>query len=228
LEFISSFAWQHALSDACSGLNSCAIFDPYNYMANYANATWDIRMTFVTGFTYQLPFGKGKALAGGMSSGLDKVLGGWGLNGILTLRGGTPQSLSFNGCQGNWGDGQGSGTQCRPDIVAGQNPNAAPSAGRSAAQWFNTAAVTAPAPLTGGNAGPYTVRAPGASSLDAALFKTFRMTERFNLEFRLEAFNAFNKVQLGAPDMNFQDSTFGKITSSSGERNAQVSLRLHF
>ena len=101
-------------------------------------------------------------------------------------------------------------------------------AGRSAAQWFNTAGVTIPAPLTGGDAGPYTIRGPGASTLDAALFKTFRFTERFNMEFRLEAFNAFNKTQLGVPDMNYQDSTFGKITSSSGERNAQLSLRVHF
>ena len=85
-----------------------------------------------------------------------------------------------------------------------------------------------PAPLTGGNAAPYDIYGPGNSTLDTALFKTFRFTERFNLEFRLEAFNTFNKVQLGGPDTNMQDSNFGQITSSSGERHAQVSLRLHF
>ena len=103
-----------------------------------------------------------------------------------------------------------------------------PSGGRSAAEWFNTAAFKIPAPLTGGNAAPYDIYSPGNSTLDAALFKTFRITERFNMEFRFEAFNAFNKVQLGAPDTNLQDSTFGKITTSSGERHAQFSLRLHF
>lgn len=221
LEFISSYAWSHALTDVCPALSSCSVFNPNNYMANYANAEWDYRQTFVTGFTYQLPVGKGRALGSTMSSALNQVIGGWGLNGILTLRGGSPLSLAYNGCEGVW-------NSCRPDLVAGQNPNAAPAGGRGPAQWFNTAAVTIPAPLTGGDAGPFTIRGPGASTLDAALFKTFRFTERFNMEFRLEAFNAFNKVQFGNPDMNLQDSSFGRITSSSGARSAQLSLRLHF
>jgi outer membrane receptor protein involved in Fe transport len=221
LEFISSFTWSHALTDVCPGLASCSIFDPNNFMANYANAEWDHRVNFTTGFTYQLPIGKGKALGSTMNPVLDHVIGGWGLNGILTLRDGIPLSLAYNGCQGVW-------NSCRPDLVAGQNANAAPSGGRGAAQWFNTSAVTVPAALTGGDAGPFSVRGPGNSTLDASLFKNFRFNERFNLEFRLEAFNALNKVQLGNPDTNLQDSTFGKITSSSGERNAQISLRLHF
>ena len=221
VEFISAYAWSHALTDVCPGLNSCSVFDPNNFMANYANAQWDYRQTFVTGFTYQLPIGKDKALGASMSSALNTLVGGWAVNGILTLRGGSPLSLGYNGCEGVW-------NSCRPDLVAGKNANAAPAGGRSAAQWFDTTAVTIAAPLTGGNAGPFTIRGPGASTLDAALFKTFRFTERFNLEFRLEAFNAFNKTQLGNPDMNLQDSTFGVITSSSGQRNAQLSLRLHF
>src|SRR5208283_1985601 len=221
LEFISSYAWSPTLTDVCGGLAGCAVFDPNNYMANYANAQYDLRQTFVTGFTYQLPVGKGRHFGTNMNPVLNQMVGGWGLNGILTLRGGIPLSLGYNGCEGVW-------NSCRPDIVAGQNANAAPAGGRTPAQWFNTTAVTVPAPLTGGDAGPFNIRAPGASTLDAALFKTFRMTERFNLEFRLEAFNAFNKTQLGTPDTNLQDSSFGQINSSSGQRNAQFSLRLHF
>lgn len=128
-------------------------------------------------------------------------------------------NVNYNGCQGVW-------RWCRPDVT-GQDIGS-PSGGRSWAEWFNTSAFKVPAPLTGGNAAPYDIYGPGNSTLDAALFKTFRFTERFNLEFRLEAFNAFNKVQLGSPDTNMQDSNFGQITSSSGERHAQVSLRLHF
>jgi hypothetical protein len=48
------------------------------------------------------------------------------------------------------------------------------------------------------------------------------------MEFRLEAFNVFNKTQLGNPDLSLQNSTFGVITSGGGERNVQLSLRLHF
>jgi hypothetical protein len=76
----------------------------------------------------------------------------------------------------------------------------------------------------------FNISAPGNSTFDASLFKTFRITERFNAEFRLEAFNAFNKTQLGQPDTNLQDATFGKITTNQlgTERHGQVSLRVHF
>jgi hypothetical protein len=108
------------------------------------------------------------------------------------------------------------------------DPNAAPPGGRSPAKWFNTARFTTPAPLTGGDEGTSMIRGPGNSTLDAALFKTFRLTERFTMEFRFEAFNAFNKTQFGLPDGALQDSTFGQITTSSGQRNTQFALRLHF
>jgi hypothetical protein len=60
------------------------------------------------------------------------------------------------------------------------------------------------------------------------MFKNFRFNERWRMEFRLEAFNVFNKTQLGNPDLSLQNSTFGVITSGGGERNVQLSLRLHF
>jgi hypothetical protein len=222
VEFISSYTWGNALTNAGSPLSGgTQAYDPTNWRSNYASAPWDTRHNFTTGFTYEVPVGKGRALGAHLSPALNHVVGGWALMGILTIRTGRPLTLSYNGCQGVW-------NSCRPDIVAGKNANGAPAGGRSAAKWFNTSAVTHPAPLTGGDAGAYNVRGPGNSTLDAALFKTFRFTERWNLEFRLEAFNAFNKTQLGNPDTNLQDSAFGAITSSSGERNAQFSLRLHF
>ena len=221
VQFISSYAWAHVLTDACLPLsNTCPSPNPLNFATMYSNAQWDHRQSFTTGFVYELPIGKGKALGTNMNHALNTAIGGWGLNGIVTIRTGAPIDVNYNGCQGVW-------RWCRPDVVNGQNIGS-PSGGRSAAEWFNTAAFKTPAPLTGGDAAPYDIFGPGNSTLDAALFKTFRFTERWNLEFRLEAFNAFNKTQLGGPDTNMQDSTFGKITSSSGERHAQASLRLHF
>jgi hypothetical protein len=220
LQFISSYAWSHVLTDACLPLsNTCPSPNPLDFSSMYSNAQWDHRHSFTTGFVYELPIGKGKALGSSMNSALNTVIGGWGLNGIVTIRTGAPIDLNYNGCQGVW-------RWCRPDVT-GQSIGS-PSGGRSAAEWFNTAAFTTPAHLTGGNAAPYDIFQPGNSTVDAALFKTFHFTERWNLEFRFEAFNALNKTQLGAPDINMQDSTFGQITTSSGERHAQASLRLHF
>jgi hypothetical protein len=221
VEFISSYTWSHTLTNAKTPLVDQAIQDPTNFSTAYANALWDIRHNFTTGFTYQLPLGKGRQFGAKMAPALNAIAGGWGLNGIVTIRTGVPLTLLYNGCQGVW-------NSCRPDIKSGMDANGAPSGGRSAAQWFNLSAITTAAALTGGNAGNNNITAPGNSTLDTALFKTFTLTERFNLEFRMEAFNAFNKTQLGTPDNNFQNSTFGTITSSHGERTAQFSLRLHF
>ncbi len=222
LDFISSYTWGHAMANSNTTLSGgTGVYDPLNFRSAYANALWDIRHNFTTGFTYQLPVGKGKAHGGNLNPALNQIVGGWALNGILTIRTGRPLTLGSNACKGIW-------SSCRPDIVSGMNANAAPAGGRGPAKWFDTSAVTTPAAGTGGNAGAYNMRGPGNSTLDASLFKTFRFNERWAMEFRGEAFNLFNKVQFGNPDMNLQNTTFGSITGSSGQRNIQFSLRLSF
>ena len=82
-----------------------------------------------------------------------------------------------------------SGTPAVPDLVAGKNPDDAPSGGRRPDHWFDTgSAVTAPAPLTGGNLGLQSNYAlPGSATLDFSLFKAIPITERFKVQFRAEA-----------------------------------------
>jgi len=221
LDFITSYTWGHAFSNANTPLSGgTGAFDPLDFKSAYANALWDIRHNFTTGFTYEIPVGKGRQYASTLSSAANEILGGWALNGILSIRTGRPNTLGYNGCQGVW-------NSCRPDIVAGMNANGAPSGGRSPAKWFDTSAVAKPTGFVG-TAGAYNMRGPGTSTLDASLFKTFSITEQWKVEFRLEAFNVFNKTQLSNPDWSIQNSTFGTITGSSGERNAQLSLRLRF
>ena len=221
VEFISSYTYGHALADTGTPLTYVGPPNLLDWSSAYSNAIWDIRHSFTTSFIYQLPFGKGQALGARWSPVLNHLLGGWALDGIISIRTGQPFTITSNQCQGVW-------ASCRVNIVAGMDPNGAPPGGRSPAKWFNTAAVTTPAPLTGGNEGTSMIRAPGNSTVDAALFKTFTLTERWKMEFRFEAFNAFNKVQFGKPDAALQDAAFGQITTSSGERNAQFALRLHF
>jgi len=222
MDFLAAYTWGHALSNSGTPLTGATgVFDPTDWRSGYANAIWDVRHNFTTSFTYEVPFGRGKAHGALLNPALNHVLGGWGLNGILSLRTGRPSTITYNGCQGVW-------NSCRVDVVAGQDPNGAPPGGRSPAKWFDTSAVTYPTPLTGGNIGALNIRGPGDSTLDTSLFKTFRITERWRTEFRLEAFNLFNKVQLGSPQTAIQNATFGQITSAGGERNIQFSLRLHF
>jgi hypothetical protein len=205
-----------------SGSSGQGSKDPRNYSLGYSAAAWDIRHNLVGNFLYELPFGKGKQFGANWNRLTDGVLGGWQMNGLLTLRTGNPYTLGTNNCIGSFGN-------CTPDLASG-DPNAAPSGGRSAAQYFNTAAVKAPAPGTPGNLALQTNYAPGYYGMDYSLFKQYAITERFKLQFRAEAFNITNRVQLGSPNRTQGDPNFGKIFSSQSgsERKMQFALRFMF
>jgi hypothetical protein len=80
-------------------------------------------------------------------------------------------------------------------------------------------------------------RGPGRTNLDLALAKTTAITERINVEFRVEAFNVLNHSEFANPDTNLFDETFGQITTTdlgSGanliqtQRILQLAARLTF
>jgi hypothetical protein len=110
------------------------------------------------------------------------------------------------------------------------NPNSAPAGGRTPAEWFNTAAVTKPAPLSEGDLGLQSNYGPPTRNLDFSLFKNFKFTERWILEFRAESFNLANTPQFSVPQNYLGASNFGQITSTAtgSERHIQFALRLQF
>jgi hypothetical protein len=226
LQFLASYTYGHALADTgttLSGSSNFATPDPRNYGSGYSSAAWDIRHNFTSSFSYQIPFGKGKKLGSNMSRAANAIAGDWQVNGILTLHTGGPYTLRWNGCQGQW-------NACRPDLVAGKNPDAAPSSGRSPDHWFDTTAVTDAAPLTGGNLGLQSNALPPTKTLDFSLFKDFAFTERFKAQFRMEGTNIFNTPQFGTPSNNKQNGNFGQITGTNAgtERHVQFALRFQF
>jgi len=230
LEFISSYTWGHALANTGTTLSGSQDFQTIsnvNYGLDYSSAAWDIRQNFTTGFVYDIPFGRGRQFGSGMSKGADLILGGWQVNGILTLHSGQPYTVATNNgglyCIGVWAG-------CFPDIVSGASANAAPAGGRTPSEWFNTANFTAPAPLTEGNVGDNTNYGPPLRNLDASIFKSFAFTERYQLQFQTQFFNIANTPQFNFPDSSFGDSNFGKITSTlpGTERHIEFSLKFLF
>ncbi len=236
LQFLTSYVWAHALANSgtpLSGSTNFGVPDPTNYGSAYSTAAWDIRHSFTTGFNYEIPFGKGKRFGGSVNRGVDLIAGGWHTNGLLVLRTGQPFTIAGTSCQGNW-------NRCMPDLVAGKNPNAAPSSGRSPGtngQWFDVSAFAIAAPLTGGNLGLQSNTGPPTRTLDFSIFKDFALTERFKFQFRGEAYNLANTPQFDRPNANLSDSklaggneNFGKVTQSIAgtERHIQFSLRLQF
>lgn len=70
---------------------------------------------------------------------------------------------------------------------------------------------------------------PGAKNFDFSLFKNAHINQRYQLQFRAEVFNAFNRVQFGNPATNINQSTFGRITAQANSpRDVQLALKLLF
>jgi len=112
----------------------------------------------------------------------------------------------------------------RPNRIG--NPNVF--ANRSAGEWFNKAAFVAAPQFGIGNSSRNPVRGPGLQDADLMVGKTFRVTERFSVEFRAEAFNVSNTPPLNDPNGSFGSPAFATITSAGNPRDFEFALKLHF
>ena len=97
-------------------------------------------------------------------------------------------------------------------------------------KWFDTSAFIVPtAAETYGNSGINPLHTDGEQQLDSSLEKTFHITERQSLLFRVDAFNTFNHPNFGAPDNVVGDSAEGQVTSTAiDNRRLQGALRYSF
>jgi hypothetical protein len=214
----ASYVWARNFDNGTNHQNS---YDP---MGDYAVSSQDIRQRFVASYTYNLPFGHGMHFGNSLSRPMELVAGGWQVNGVTTLQGGTPLQISANNVSGignpaeyaNWNR---------------QNPTLSGAVHNRVAHYFNTADFSQPAAFTLGNAPAYLnqLRGPGLDDTDLSIFKTFEATDRLNVEFRTEAFNVFNHPQFSGPDSNVTDTGFGQITSQANNpRQIQFGLKLLF
>ncbi len=164
----------------------------YDYAANRANSTFDMRHNFALSYVYALPLFKG---ATGLKQAL---LGGWQVSGITVAQSGTPFS-AVNGTPfgDNAGVANGTGTGSRPDLVG--NPSAGLTStnvpGDRGPLAYNPAAFAVPQGLTFGDVGRNTLTLPGRLNFDFGTFKRFAINEKMGFEFRWETFNLFNHTQ---------------------------------
>nr|MBA3442293.1 hypothetical protein [Pyrinomonadaceae bacterium] len=172
---------------------------------------------------YELPFGTGKRFDS--SSGfVNNLIGGYQLSLIGIMQTGIP--IIVRGATNN----------------AANRPNSTGTSARidnsMAERWFDTNQFVNPPPFTYGNVGRVLpdVRTPGTINFDMSLIKNTRLSEDLNLQFRAEAFNVFNHVNLNAPNASFgagpdgrnNNANFGRITSARDARQLQFGVKLIF
>jgi Carboxypeptidase regulatory-like domain/TonB dependent receptor-like, beta-barrel len=155
------------------------------------------------------------------------IIGGWSLSVWASFKSGLPLTVT-SGVDSNF-DGN---SNDRADLIG--NPFLDPNRPRSqvVAQWFNIAAfskTTQAANSFDGTAGRNILDGPGLKNVDMGIFREFRVAESKRLQFRAEATNALNMVNLSAPGTNANSpSTFGIISTAASMRQAQLGLRFTF
>jgi Carboxypeptidase regulatory-like domain/TonB dependent receptor-like, beta-barrel len=188
----------------------------------------DVSQRLIISYVYDLPFGHGQKFMSGATGVKDKLVAGWGVNGITTFQKGFPLKITDGNPNLLASLGLGTGT-IRPNVVPGCNKTGP----RNVGQWFNTACFADPAAYVFGNESRVdpTLRQDGINNWDFALFKKtyFGPESRFNVEFRTEFFNIFNIVQFGPPNTAFGNQSFGKVSGAvNNPRLIQFGLRFSF
>ncbi|QHN04203.1 TonB-dependent receptor [Granulicella sp. WH15] len=206
-----------------------------NLGAEYSLSEFDTRQRLVISYVYSLPFGRGQAFGSNVHGLMDKVVSGWGVNGVTTFQEGFPLGISMQQNNITTYALQGS---TRPNVVPGVNKKIGGAVQKrlgdasSTSTYFNTAAFTAPATaFSFGNESRLdsSLRAPGQANYDLALYKDTHLTERVLFQFRVESFNLFNRVQFGVPNTAIGNAQVGQITTQLNQpRLLQLSGRFNF
>jgi hypothetical protein len=188
----------------------------------HGRSLFDSRHRFAGCITYAAPFARSFT---GVSRTL---LDGWQFNALLAVNSSTPFTVydSANvslqaphpGVSGMFGD--------RPNVVGNPN-NGAP---HKVSQWVSPSAFKRLDPVADagqfGNEGRNSIDGPAYGSLDASLDKNFSITEKTKIQFRAEAFNVTNHVNLIPPVFDINSPAFGQITEAQAPRVLQFALKL--
>jgi len=221
LSFMLSYAFSKNISEAGgdSIWSTPTPFAPAGY--NRGRASYDHTHILASNFVWEVPVGRGHKLGANMNRVANTVIGGWEFSGIYLFSSGDP--LTFSAPGATLGNGWGT----RPNLVGDpsvSNP--------SANLWFNPNAFAAPGPYLFGNSGIGILDGPSSHVVNLALMKKFVFMESKYLQFRWEAFNALNHVNLDDTNGNLNttigQSSTGQIFAAKDARIMQIALKLVF
>lgn len=221
LSFEGSYTWSKALDDGNSFQNS------YDIRSARSVTGQHIPHRLVWSGTYDLPFGKGRRFGSNLPRWADLIAGGWQANGIIAMQSGNALGISARNAIGAF-------TQAARANNNGRSAQLNIDAHDRLGRWFDTSVFSQPDAFTFGNVGTLVADLTNhwVNNQDLSLFKQFRLSERnenFKLQFRAEAFNAFNRVRFGSPNTDVNSGAFGQVqTQANDPRQLQFGLKLLF
>lgn len=189
-------------------------YDVYNRRLEKSISAFDAPNQFRFSGVWSIPFGHRRQFGSQMNRVVNFLLGGWNLNGIVTLQSGFPIALASRAINNN-------GQSARLDSP-------------TIARWFDTNVFTVAPAFTFGNVGPFLpdVRTDRTKNVDAVLVKEFNLSlgeRRVTTQFRSEFYNLFNRPQFGAPNGTATAQQFGQVTTQANSpRDLQFALKINF
>jgi hypothetical protein len=218
---LAAYTWSKAMGIAEAGDQS-AIGNEYVPRGRYYGPTvYSQPHRLTVSPVLELPFGKNRAFLNQAGSFVDKFVGGWSANGILTFFAGEYISPSSN-ISANVGRVD----RNFPNCVG--NPNLAGDQ-RNIRRWFDTSKVVSQPFGTFGNCATGVIRVPGENNVDLSAVKNTVFHDRYRVEFRGEFFNAFNHPSFGNPNVTVGSASFGTITSTrTNSRQIQFGLKVYW
>lgn len=221
ISFLAAYTWAHTLAEASNDFvdeNNDEI-DPesgqWTSRRIKTNADFDVRHRFTFSGSYDLPFGRGRQFGANWNSAVNTLLGNWRMNMITTVQTGQPFSvkgangiLPYRICDGNL-----------------------PSDQRTVERWYDFSCfVDTPNTNVRGDASPNIIWGPNLINFDFGVHKEFKFGERFKLQLRGEIFNAFNRVNLIGPSLNYfvTNASGARLTRQRDNRSMQFGARFYF
>ncbi|HYR43297.1 MAG TPA: TonB-dependent receptor [Terriglobia bacterium] len=203
------------------------MLDPYDHRAFRGSSDFDARHYVNANVLYELPFGNGKTLLSAASPLVNNFVGGWQLSMITRYRSGLPSAIFYNGI---WPTNFSFGAVAYPinpsfSVSNGFNQKGNP------AVFSDTSVAGNWLPMYAGSVGTRAaVRLAGMTNFDIAVAKSFKLPfEGHRIQFRGEAFNAFNHANFLNPNLDASSpSTFGEYTQATAPRVMQFVLRYEF
>jgi hypothetical protein len=213
--FLNSFTWSRTRDNASGHLETA---NGDNSRVNYADVEsefgvsgYDQPYNNMTTAVWELPFGR------------DRWYGDWRITAVNTITSGLPVNLNYSPA-----------AAFQVSTVVTQRPNIIGEIyadDPTATQWFNPANIVVPTDSSQpfGNAPRNAARGPSLYSMDLGLHKDLAIGSNQKLQFRLEAFNVFNRTNLGAPNSNRSNANFGSITTLAIQpRQVQLGIKFDF
>jgi hypothetical protein len=228
LKAVVNFTYSKTLDNTNQeGNGTSSPLDSFNLALGKGRGDFDRPFSLNSAFTFTPPIGRGKLVGGSMPKWADSLIGGWDIGCLFVAQSGSPFTIGS-------GRATGGANVATYSNFSGGDRTIGSLDKRGDGVYYFTSAQFAQFSFPGageiGNSGRNSFRGPAYYNVDLSLIKKFRITESSAVQFRAEAYNAFNHAQFGTPGVSLTTpATFGKFSSTlAGARVMQMALRFDF